>query len=444
MNQSCKVSAFLAKHGVTAAGGSIDVLTRAMLADMESGLEKDPSGLPLEKAGMEPSLEMIPTWTKLPDSVPQNEPVIVIDAGGTNFRSCLVKFDSKGNPEITNLEKCGMPGIKKELPKEEFFDAIAENLDHLKNMSSRIGFCFSYAMKITKDGDGQVISFSKEIKAKEVIGSLVGKSLSDALVKRGWNRPEKIILLNDTAAALLAGASTAVDGRDYSSYIGFILGTGMNAAYMERTIPKVSVENDSPQIVVCESGKFNKLPRCSFDVEIDSKTNTPGLYVFEKMCSGAYLGPVSSLALKTAAKEGLFSEKTAQEILALEDFGLIDMDKFLHGPKDSGTLLGRIANSGTDSDMDTMYRILDAFVDRSARLAAANLSAAVIKSGEGHSPSRPVCILCEGTTFLKTHNLQKRVEAYLHTYLTMEKGLYWNIVSMDNAITLGAAVAGLT
>ena len=120
MNQSCKVSAFLAKHGVTAAGGSIDVLTRAMLADMESGLEKDPSGLPLEKAGMEPSLEMIPTWTKLPDSVPQNEPVIVIDAGGTNFRSCLVKFDSKGNPEITNLEKCGMPGIKKELSKEEW------------------------------------------------------------------------------------------------------------------------------------------------------------------------------------------------------------------------------------------------------------------------------------------------------------------------------------
>ena len=128
MNQSCKVSAFLAKHGVTAAGGSIDVLTRAMLADMESGLEKDPSGLPLEKAGMEPSLEMIPTWTKLPDSVPKNEPVIVIDAGGTNFRSCLVKFDSKGNPEITNLEKCGMPGIKKELSKEEFFDAIGKTV----------------------------------------------------------------------------------------------------------------------------------------------------------------------------------------------------------------------------------------------------------------------------------------------------------------------------
>ena len=191
MNQSCKVSAFLAKHGVTAAGGSIDVLTRAMLADMESGLEKDPSGLPLEKAGMEPSLEMIPTWTKLPDSVPQNEPVIVIDAGGTNFRSCLVKFDSKGNPEITNLEKCGMPGIKKELSKEEFFDAIAENLDHLKNMSSRIGFCFSYAMKITKDGDGQVISFSKEIKAKEVIGSLVGNSTA-VLLYRLFQRENEV------------------------------------------------------------------------------------------------------------------------------------------------------------------------------------------------------------------------------------------------------------
>ena len=443
MSISQKVSAFLNTYGVSEQ--PVSVVVDSMLADMDSGLKQDPSGLPCDKAGMSPSLEMIPTWAGIPENVPINEPVIVIDAGGTNFRSCLVTFDGVGEPKIEHLEKCSMPGIQKELSKKEFFDAIASNLDHLKNMSDKIGFCFSYAMKITPDGDGQVISFSKEIKAKEVVGSLVGKCLSDALVNRGWNRPKKIVLLNDTTAALLAGASTARQGRMYSSYVGFILGTGMNAAYMETTIPKANVSSDKPQIVVCESGKFNKLSRSVFDIEIDKTTNTPGLYVFEKMCSGAYLGQVSLLALKKAAKDGLFSSPVEKAILELESLDLIQMDKFLHGPGNTENVLGKICTLGSnEGDLETVYTILDAFVDRSSRLASANLAAAVIKSGEGSNPAKPVCILCEGTTFLKTKNLHRRVVAYLQQYLTKEKGLYWEIVNMDNAITLGAGVAGLT
>ena len=314
------VTAFLGRHGFSVAAYDVNTTINGLLYDMKAGLEKgNECSCPMAAAE-----DMIPTWGLPPKESPKNESVIVIDAGGTNFRSCLVTFDANGTATISELEKTSMPGIERELSKKEFFSAVAANLDHLKNKAKRIGFCFSYAMKITPDSDGEVISFSKEIKAKEVIGSLVGKNLSDALVERGWNRPEKITLLNDTTAALLAGASNAIEGRVYSSYVGFILGTGMNAAYIDsEPVAKLAGLKDSAgrsapksQIIVCESGKFNKLPRSEFDIEFDKTANTPGLYVMEKMCSGAYLGPVGLIALKKAAEDGLFTKPVADAIKA--------------------------------------------------------------------------------------------------------------------------------
>jgi hexokinase len=412
-----------------------------MMYDMEEGLIRDPSNPPAQG----PSLDMIPTWVVPPESSPKNKSVVVIDAGGTNFRSCLVTFDANGTPTISDMQKTAMPATDREYSKKEFFETIASYLDHLKNKATHIGFCFSYAMTITPEGDGKVIMFSKEIKAKEVIGSLVGASLSDALVARGWNRPEKIILLNDTTAALLAGASAATGGKEYDSYVGFILGTGMNAAYIESgKIAKIgNAKAPSSQIVVCESGKCNKIPRSTFDETFDKTTNSPGLYGYEKMCSGAYLGPVGRLALIKAAEEGLFSAPVAAELAKLSGLELVEMSQFFDGPYRADTKLGAIASRGTDADRETMYRILDAFVERSARLAAANIAASIIKSGKGLSPARPVSVLCEGTTFLKTHNLRTRVVGYLNTVLTEERGIWYEIVTMDNAVTLGSAVAGL-
>ena len=441
------VTAFLGRHGFSAAAYDVNTTIDGLLYDMKAGLaEGNCSG-----NAMSATEDMIPTWGLPPEESVKNESVIVIDAGGTNFRSCLVTFDAAGTATISELEKTSMPGIEKELSKKDFFAAIAKNLDHLKNKAKRIGFCFSYAMKITPDSDGEVISFSKEIKAKEVIGSLVGKNLSDALVERGWNRPEKITLLNDTTAALLAGASNAIEGRAYSSYVGFILGTGMNAAYIDSDpIEKLNGMKDSAgrsapksQIIVCESGKFNKLPRSEFDVEFDKTANTPGLYVMEKMCSGAYLGPVGLIVLKKAAEEGLFSKAVSDAVKALAKLELKDMDQFFYAPRKTTTVLGSIAAKGTQQDADTIFVLLDHLVVRSAKLAAAIIAAAVIKSGKGTSAALPVGVVCDGTTFYKTHNLKERLIGYLNEVLISQRHIYFEILSIDNDITLGTAVAGL-
>lgn len=437
-----KVNAFLGKNSFPYGGPDINSVIDSLLWDMEIGLEKGRS----TDGSFGSSLDMIPTFAMPPSEPIRNKSVIVIDAGGTNFRSCLVHFDAEGGYKISDLEKTIMPGTEREYGKDEFYKAIAENLDHLKNKADSIGFCFSYAMKITPDGDGIVLDLSKEIQAKEVVGTLVGESLSEALVARGWDKPRKIILLNDTAAALLSGAASAKPGRLFSSYVGLILGTGMNAAYIEASPIKKIADFKAPsqQIVVCETGKFDKLPQSRFDIDYDKTTNTPGMYIIEKMCSGAYLGGLASVAIKKAAEDGLFSEAVAKALLVLESFELIDMDKFFYAPYDKSTLLGEIIAKGNQEDYDTCYALLDAFVERTARLASSIIAACVIKTGKGKQASLPVCVATEGTTYFKTHNLQDRVKGYLNKVLSEERNLYYELVSPESAITLGTAVAALS
>ncbi len=427
MNSS--VSSFLSRHNFV---NHVDVLTvaQAILDDMRKGLKK-------EKADQ----DMIRTFCNPPETSAKGKSVIVIDAGGTNFRSCLVTFDDNGVPSISEMEKTKMPGVEKELSKKEFFAQLAKNLEHLKNKSDRIGFCFSYPMEIKENGDGVLLGFSKEVKAPEVVGSEVGKCLKEELEANGWNSIKRITLCNDTVAALLAGAACATDSDRYSSYIGFILGTGMNAAYLQ---PDCDCCGIKKQIIVCESGKFLSVNRSDFDIAYANTTTNPNAFWLEKLCSGAYLGPLSWHALQLAAKDELFTPKTADAILKLEGLTLIEMDKFLHGPYNKEISLGKItAEIATDEDTDKIFQILDAIVERSARYSAAILTACCIQTGAGKNFAKPVCILCDGTTFFKTYKIKERVNAYLDEVLTKELGINWNIVSCDNDITLGAAISGL-
>ncbi|MBO7122072.1 MAG: hexokinase [Treponema sp.] len=428
---SREVSAFLGKHGFVQ-NVDVDDVADAILYDMDQGLH-----------GKKADQEMIRTWTLPPEKKPCNKSVIVIDAGGTNFRSCLVTFDAAGVPSISDLEKTRMPGVERELSKKEFFDQFAENLAHLKDKADCIGFCFSYPVEITPDGDGILIGFSKEVKAPEVVGCKIGQSLSDALVEHGWKKPKSVMLLNDTVAALLAGAANPASGNVYSSYVGFILGTGMNAAYIQPALKDVQ-GFEKADVINTEVGKFCSIPRSDFDRDFDATSAKPGTFYLEKSCSGAYLGPVSYYALKTAAKEGWLSDKFAAEFLKLPTLTLIELDGFLHAPyKTDNTIGGLLAKYGSKDDYNFVFEVLDAVVNRSARYAAAILVASVLKTEQGHDKTHPVCIVCNGTTFYKTYRTNGRIKACLEESLTKKRGLAWHAVQVENDITLGAAIGGL-
>ena len=426
-----KIASFFNKHHFDL---DVDVssISDRILYDMNLGLFGGE-----QKAGQ----DMFRTWMLPPQNPPINEKVIVIDAGGTNFRSCLVTFDSKGDFSISDFKKTSMPGVERELSKKEFFEKLADNIDYLKNKADRIGFCFSYAMNITEGGDGIPNAFSKEIKAQEVIGCPVGKCLCEELEKRGWNKIKKIALLNDTVAALLAGKCAAKAGTSYSSYIGFILGTGINAAYIQPEIKSKNTNNIiKNQIIVCEAGKCDKIPLSDFDISFDKKTLVPGDYKLEKQCSGAYLGNLTLEVLRYAAGEGLFSQECAKNIMELKSLSLIEMDAFLYQPFASGSLDVLCHN---DDDRRTFYEIFSAIIRRCALNASAILSSAAIQSGAGKDPLHPLLILCNGTTFFKTHKLRSQIEAYLTDYLTQKKEIHFELLSLEDDITLGTAIAGL-
>jgi len=425
---------FLKSWGVSPDCVEMHSLLKQFEEEMESGLTRENSS----------SLPMIATYTQVQESIPLNEDVIVLDAGGTNFRTCLVRFNEEGKAIISDFQKTSMPGIKSEVSAQQFFGVFADQVERLIDKSDHIGFCFSYAATITSGHDGIPIMFSKEIKAPEVIGKPVGASLLEELARRGHDvSNKKVAVLNDTVATLLAGQA-AEKCKAYDSYIGFILGTGTNVAYTEdnANIKKIGNLPKGKQIVNIESGNFNV--KCGkLDELFFASTKKPEQYHMEKMISGAYLGPQCELVLDKACEEGVLSSSFAQRFATCKPLSTPVMSNYLEMPFNSEYALVR-CTEGNEDDQLALWIIIDSLIAKAAKLTAANLSAAVLKSGMGRDPRRPVCINADGTTFYKTESLKKYTEYYLHQYLQLEYGRYVTLVKVEDSPTIGAAIAGLS
>ena len=429
-----KTSEFLMRWGVDPETIEMKPLLETFLQAMDQGLQKEEGS----------SLKMIPTYMEVLSQLPVGEPVIVLDAGGTNFRTCLVTFEENGSPRIEDFRKVSMPGVKEEVTAEQFFKTFADEVERLIDKSDKIGFCFSYAAAITPDHDGIPLVFSKEIKAPEVIGKPVGAALLSELARRGYDvSKKKVAVLNDTVATLLAGQSVKSE-VPYSGYVGFILGTGTNTAYVEKNtnIEKLNLSDGKSQIINIESGNFDFCPS-KLDREFFNSTKHPEQYHLEKMISGAYLGNLSTLLINKAIDEGILSETFKQRFEALGGVDTTRMSHYLEMPFNSEYALVACCEGNVD-DAIALWMIIDTLTARAGKLTAANLAATVIKGGAGTDPRKPVCINADGTTFYKTEYLKKYTEYYLHTYLQLEHKHYYRFVRIDDSPTIGAAIAGLS
>jgi hexokinase len=429
------IKEFLHKYRLDATEIDFEENCRAFLEEMTRGLE-----------GKESTLKVIPTYIEPIQDVPVNEPVIVVDAGGTNLRVATVCFNQEKQPQISNFAKYPMPGSYKMMMKDEFFRALADCLEPLLDAGPRIGFCFSYPTEMAPNLDGRLISLTKEIKVEGVVGELIGENLLKAFRSKGYRTEKKIVLLNDTTAALLAGTVVSTD-RTYDDYIGFILGTGMNTCYIEsrERIKKVSTwENGQRMIINVESGNYGKAPRGALDLEFDSHQNNPGQYVFEKMISGAYLGKLVLTVLKKAAAEGIFSASFAKVLAGINRLETKDVNDFMHYPPSLLNPLTPCIKEGRDKDSRLTYWLMDAIIERGAVFAAVNLASLMLKTGKGISPCRPVGITAEGTTFYTMKGLKNKIAYYLKKYLVEEKGINYEFISVDHAVLIGSALAGLT
>ena len=128
-----------------------------------------------------------------------------------------------------------MPGAAVEVDKDTLFGTMALYIKDLIKEGQKIGFCFSYPVRMFPDKDGRLIEFSKQIRAKGVAGELIGANLKLALEKIGAKQPGSIVILNDTVATLLAGKADATR-RDWGGFVGFILGTEPTAVIWRKTV----------------------------------------------------------------------------------------------------------------------------------------------------------------------------------------------------------------
>ncbi|MBN1798834.1 MAG: hexokinase [Spirochaetales bacterium] len=429
-----QVIGFLKAHNLYYADISPQQVTDLLLKDMQSGLE-----------GKTSSLKMIPTYIQAASAISPDKPVIVLDAGGTHLRIAQVHFDKKLTPRIDGFKQHPMPGTQGKVDKDQFFQQLAEHVAPIIDISDHIGFCFSYPTEILPSKDGKLLFFSKEIETQGIEGELIGENLLQALDKTGRHNRKRIVILNDTVATLLAARAQSSE-HSYGTYIGFILGTGLNCCYSEKNSNITKVDKLDPlqtQIINTEVGGFDKCPRGDIDKRVDNATDNPGLGVLEKMISGAYFGELCRQAIKTAVKQKLFSAATGGSLATLASLSTKQVNDFLLAPHSKNSLAGCI-DAQTPGDRAVLYYLLDFLVERSAKLVAAMLSGMIIKNPPPKHPCHPVCISAEGSTFFKLKGLKARVECYLRHILQEQYNLYFEFVQIENAPLIGAAIAGLT
>lgn len=425
---------FLEANGFSTSSLDRAALVTAFLKEMEAGLAGEPS-----------SLKMIPTYTSPYGEVQRDTPVTVLDAGGTNFRAGTVTFPSGGDkPKIEHLEKGGMPGAKTYVPQEEFYAVLTGHISRcaqFTNGNTAVGFCFSYPAEASANGDAKLINWTKEIKAPEIVGQWVGAET----VKRLAVKPSRMTVVNDTVATLLAGKAVESNVR-YSAYLGFILGTGTNVAYIERNdrIGKLKDAPEGSMAINSESGGFSKIAQSAFDEAMDKKSANCGAQRFEKMIAGAYLGAIGLEIFKAAARAGFFSEDARLAIMQLATLESYDLDNFcaLH---DNGKPNPLVKIFASEQDRIVARRLATPVFERAAILTAIHLAAFIIKTGGGTDPYAPVNVCIDGSTYYKTRvvSFPEIVKKELEAMLGPRNISYALTVCPDDAPMVGAAVAAL-
>ena len=427
---------FLDRYGMHYAAINIGKEVDKFISEMDAGLK-----------GSESSLKMIPTFIGFQKDLYPLEPVIALDAGGTNLRSAIISFNKEGGHELRNYTQSEMPGVEREVTAEEFFSAIADNLQDKPEFCKRLGFVFSYPIEIYPDRDGRLIRFTKEIKARQVEGRFIGKGLMEELNKRGNNNIEEIVLLNDTVALPLSGIA-ALRQRQFSSYIGLVLGTGMNICYIEKNsnitkLPRPTLDPDSYQLVNIEAGGYLKGPCGVIDREFDRSTRDPGYSTYEKMFSGAYLGSIVTEVTRFAVKDSMFTAGFCRAFNRFEGFASKDIDDYLYFPPLDARLISLLEKMD-EKDRILMHFLLDAMVERAAVLTAIALSSSIIKTDTGYDPCSPVCIVAEGSSFYKMKNFGPRIDYYMKKALSAKDLYHFEIKRVEDAVMVGAAVAGFS
>lgn len=390
------------------------------------------------------SLQMIPSYIYENVGGVCGKTAVTVDIGGTHVRVASVTFSSDGIPKISDIRRYDTPGVKEVITRRSFFKEIA--LDLLPFIDNRcvIGCCFSFATQPEKDGDAVVLATGKQLLVPDLVGSEVGKSLREAVEEVKPGADVRVVVINDAVAVVLGGIRP-VPGCVFDTYAGFIYGTGTNVSYFEDTKNIADSPAGRKMLVNVESCGYNGFPRGDIDIAFDRNLSDFGIDQFEKMVSGKYQGPLLLEILRKAAEENLFSPVFCTRLAAIKKLPTKELDVFLLGPYGDGILSQCCALNSTEGEEDRtiLYYLIDAMIERSARLCAVVLAAVLCKTNTGRNPCRPAYIVAEGSTFYGSLKFRNKLDRYVAAFLNETVGVYLDFFSAEEATLTGAANAAV-
>lgn len=416
-------SEFIKKYKLSPDEFTLEEQLPLFIEEMQRGLD-----------GEDSSMLMIPTYLQPKEDLARDHKIICADMGGTNLRICAAHFAKNGEFIMSDVTRYIMPGVEEELDADTFFQTLAELIAPYCSISHDLVISFAYRTKVTPDIDGEIVEITKEVKVNGSPGKLIAKEMKAAFENLGI--PDmNIIVINDSVAVSVAGRGDHLD-EGYGTSTGTILGTGSNSCYVEdnANIHKVPDLPPGTMVINTEAGSYNLMPRGALDVEFDEATLNPGIGIAEKMTSGGYIGPFVELVLRRAAAEDVFSTKALEE-MEPESLHTSDVDAFLRDG--SGLIAEFMVN---DEDEAAAREILQAIVDRAAKLVALQMAGCAIK---GYKTNDRALLTIEGSMYTKMHGMREAVQGYLLPFLK-QNGIEGTVVEPEHAVIKGCAIAGLS
>ncbi|KAF9774375.1 hypothetical protein IL306_007622 [Fusarium sp. DS 682] len=344
---------------------------------------------------------------------------LAVDLGGTNCRVCAVKLHGDSTLDVFQRKHLVPPDIRVNSSHKPLFQFIAIKIRDLLNENKSnaiseqsetcfdLGFTFSFTCEQTSISRGTLVHWDKGWDIPSTLGQDPCALLQEAI--NDISLPVRVcVLANDAVGTLLARAYTSKTKS--STVASIILGTGTNAAYVERisniqrlgteTGDCLSTQKEGVMVINTEWGSWddslNVLPHTRFDKLIDESSSDPGCGLLEKMVSGMYLGELLRLVLLELVKNGAL-DMSFQEgspvycHMGIESAFLTKIAELRS--EDVQPALSCVADTlaatgVTPKDLRTVQTLATAIVQRSARLVGAGLAAIIIQSGRLEISSR--------------------------------------------------------
>jgi hexokinase len=311
-----------------------------------------------------------------------------------------------------------------------------------------LGFTFSFPVRQTSIASGLLIKWTKAFAVDDAVGEDVVAELRAAMEKESLDMRVSA-LINDTVGTLATGSY-----NDEDVVIGVILGTGSNAAYVEKAsdIPKLKGElpKSGNMVINTEWGNFSSscLPITEYDEALDEESLNPKEQIFEKLISGLYLGDVvRRVLLKIATQCSIFGDVDSTNLRSHFNLRTPEISAMHHDETPDLRVVAEklaITLKIADTSLETrkmVVEICDIVTRRSARLAAAGIVGIIRKIGRGApGDKRKTVIAIDGGLFEHYAKFRQYLESALVELLGEEASKSVSVKLTKDGSGLGAAL----